>query len=251
MSPETIEALNDCEKAARKILTPWSILDHWLGISKSWDEQYDENQKALTEYAERFVLLLSREPEIKKIFSITENLKAGISKNSELGELDYFPLRKEFDSVIESNFNSQIYYTFLVMFQKEALNRFNRIKDWSTEAKLFASHIKNGNLKPKDTVLFAKYDPFIQENLIASCVAFALAFKFYDHATKRVTLKRAFLKFDPRLKCMLDTVYYVVRTPHQDTSSFRYNIYSPVSVVCKTIKAFSEVPDFAIEYGIT
>lgn len=43
MSPETIEALNDCEKAARKILTPWSILDHWLGISKSWDEQYDED----------------------------------------------------------------------------------------------------------------------------------------------------------------------------------------------------------------
>lgn len=137
------------------------------------------------------------------------------------------------------------------MFQYEALNRFNRIKDWSTEAKLFASHIKNNNFKPKDTILFTEYNPFIQENLISSCVAFALAFKFYDPATKRVTLKRAFLEFDPRLECMLDTVYYVVRTPHRDTSSFRYNIYSPVSIVCKTIKAFSEVPDFAIEYGIT
>ena len=251
MSPETIEALNDCEKASKEILKPLSLIGHAINKNGYLNKTFRKNQKALTEYAERFVLLLSREPEIKKIFSITENLKAGISKNSELGELDYFPLRKEFDSVIESNFNSQIYYTFLVMFQKEALNRFNRIKDWSTEAKLFASHIKNGNLKPKDTVLFAKYDPFIQENLIASCVAFALAFKFYDPATKRVTLKRAFLKFDPRLKCMLDTVYYVVRTPHKDTSSFRYNIYSPVSVVCKTIKAFSEVPDFAIEYGIT
>lgn len=109
MSPETIEALNDCEKAARKILTPWSILDHWFGINKSWDEQYDEDQKTLTKCAERFVLLLSREPEIKRIFSITENLKAGVSNENELG---YFPLRKEFDSVIESNFNSQIYYTF-------------------------------------------------------------------------------------------------------------------------------------------
>ena len=27
MSPETIETLNDCTKATRKILTPWSILD--------------------------------------------------------------------------------------------------------------------------------------------------------------------------------------------------------------------------------
>lgn len=248
MSPETIEALNDCTKAVRKILTPFSILDYWLSISQSWDEQYDEDQKALTECAERFVLLLSREPEIKKIFSITENLKAGVSKESELG---YFPLRKEFDSIIESNFDSQIYYTFLVMFQKEALNRFNRIKDWSTEAKLFASHIKNDNLKPKDTVLFAKYDPFIQENLIASCVAFALAFKFYDPATKRITLKRALLEFDPRLEYMLDTVYYVVKTPHRDMSSFRYNIYSPVSVVCKTIKAFSEISDYTIEHDIT
>lgn len=248
MSPETIEALNDCEKASREILKPLSLIGHAINKNGYLDKTFHKNQKTLTECAERFVLLLSREPEIKKVFSITENLKAGVSNENELG---YFPLRKEFDSVIESNFDPQIYYTFLVMFQYEALNRFNRIKDWSTEAKLFASHIKNNNFKPKDTILFTKYNPFIQENLIASCVAFALAFKFYDPATKRVTLKQAFLEFDPRLKCMLDTVYYVARTPHQNTSSFRYNIYSPVSIVCKTIKAFSEIPDFATEYGIT
>ena len=117
MGPETIEALNDCEKTVRKILTPLSLIGHAINKNGYLDKTFRKNQKALTECAERFVLLLSREPEI--------------------------------------------------------------------------------------------------------------------------------------IKCMLDTVYYIIRTPHQDTSSFRYNIYSPVSVVCKTIKAFSEIPDFAIKYGIT
>lgn len=102
MSPETIEALNDCEKASKEILKPLSLIGHAINKNGFLDKTFRKNQKTLTECAERFVLLLSREPEIKKVFSITENLKARVSNENELG---YFPLRKEFDSVIESNFD--------------------------------------------------------------------------------------------------------------------------------------------------
>lgn len=51
MSPGTIEALNDCEKASKEILKPLSLIGHAINKNGYLNKTFRKNQKTLIRHS--------------------------------------------------------------------------------------------------------------------------------------------------------------------------------------------------------